>query len=426
MPDFLKQVFAWPTWPLVVTVVLVWGANLIFWGLVGLVRYTLEKIKLIPALAPEAIKRSPFPGSAAIVIPAHNEAPVLADTLESLKPLGPIWNVFVVSDGSTDRTAEIARGFGANVLELKTPLGKAGALEAALKFFDILNRFEAVLFVDADSRLAPDYLRKALPFFGDPRVVAVAGYARTLWQPERLSFWQKLFILHRERVYFFSQMLLKFGQTWRFANVTPIVPGFASVYKSTALRRMNLNPGGLVIEDFNATFEIHHKRLGLIAHQPTISAYTQDPDNLKDYFRQVKRWQLGLWQTIRLHGVWLDGFWLALIPLLLEVLVASLFFVLLPVAVILWLAVGVVEPAGGFWARFAVFNLPAWIFLAVFLPDYSMTLVISVAQKRPQYLAVGLGFVALRFLDSLAYLSAIPKAFRLNSDGRWTSPRRRT
>ena len=106
---------------------------------------------------------------------------------------------------------------------------------------------------------------------------------------------------HRERIYAISQRLLKFGQTWRFTNATHIVPGFASMYRTDVLPQIEMNPPGLVIEDFNMTFEIYQKRLGKVAFSLGAVAVTQDPDNLRDYVRQIKRWGLGLWQTVRRH-----------------------------------------------------------------------------------------------------------------------------
>src|ERR1700730_16567412 len=77
--------------------------------------------------------------SLAIVIPARNEAPRLPDVLDalpvSLTTIGRI-NIVVVDDGSTDRTADLARQHGARVAQTAVHLGKGPALrtgcEAAL------------------------------------------------------------------------------------------------------------------------------------------------------------------------------------------------------------------------------------------------------------------------------------------------------
>src|SRR3989338_3074061 len=245
----------------------------------------------------------------------------------------------------------------------------------------------------------------------EEEVVAIAGFASTIWQREKLSWRQMLFVLHRDRIYFLFQMLIKFGQTWKYANVTHIVPGFASIYRTSILNQIDINPSGLVIEDFNMTFEVHRKKLGKIAHHPSVVAYTQDPDNLKDYYRQIKRWHLGFWQTIRLHGFWPSKFWLSMAITLMEVVLGNLTFLLMPLLILTY------------------FVLDSSFFLTVFFitwaVDYLLTIIVALFQKRWEYLIVGLTFPLLRFVDAVALLLAIPRAFLVRSDGRWISQSRR-
>ncbi|HOM43887.1 MAG TPA: glycosyltransferase, partial [Bacillota bacterium] len=47
------------------------------------------------------------------VIPAYNEEETIADVVKCVKRIDKIQKVIVVSDGSTDSTAEIARECGA-------------------------------------------------------------------------------------------------------------------------------------------------------------------------------------------------------------------------------------------------------------------------------------------------------------------------
>ncbi|HEX5429897.1 MAG TPA: glycosyltransferase family 2 protein [Patescibacteria group bacterium] len=405
----------------VLIIVLVWGVNFTFWGLIGLIRLVSDKLhssKLHWERRTTKGKTNIKISDVAIIVPAHNEELVIADTLRSLSNLISVKNIYVVSDGSSDKTVEIVDNFGANVLNLKISHGKAGALEACLKNFNLLQKYKAVLFVDADTRLKSDYLEKALPFFSDPEVISVAGFAKTIWDPKKMSWVQLLFVSYRDRLYFFNQLLVKFGQTWRHTNVTPIIPGFASVYRSSALKQMTLNPAGLVIEDFNMTFEVHHKRLGRIAHHPSVVAFTQDPDNQHDYYRQVKRWDLGLWQTIRLHGIWRSKFWFAMSITLIEVILSSIMFLILPVLLIIFFIPHLIIGVFHFWLLA--------LFLGIFISDYSLTFVAAMIQRRPQYIILGFLFPFMHIYDALAFLGAIPKAYLTKSNGQWVSPTRRS
>jgi poly-beta-1,6-N-acetyl-D-glucosamine synthase len=411
-----------------------WGFNFSFWGTVGLLRLIQEKFAHIPWSSLSSLKKNkkpphkdqqPFTAKdVAAIVPAHNEELVIAKTITSLLPLVPWSNIFVISDGSVDKTAEIARSFHVNVLELSPSRGKAGALLAGIERFALGKRFEAVIFVDADTVLPTDYLDKALPFFADKEVVAIAGYARTIWDPTKQTFRQIYFIAHREIVYTLSQLLLKWGQSWKYANVTTIVPGFASIYRSSVLGKINLNPPGLVIEDFNMTFEVHHKRLGRIVHSPKVSGYTQDPDNLHDYFRQVKRWDLGFWQTIRYHGLWPSKFSICLVFFVTEVLLSSIVLVFVPLLFICLLALVLIPEINSQVIGWLEFVVKIMIF-SIWLPNVILSCIVGIIQRRPQYFLYAPFFIFLKFLDSVALINTLFKAFLTHSSGQWVSPSRR-
>jgi len=403
-----------------VLLLIVFGFNFIFWGFIGFIRYLTEVFRIKDKSTKNIIEKS----DVAALVPAHDEELVIAKTVEELTKIFEVSNIHVVSDGSNDKTTKIARSFGVNVLELNPGKGKAGALEYAVKHFKIKDKFKALVIVDADTRLVGDYLENALPFFNDENVVAVAGYAKTMWHPDSLSWSQKLITLHRDRVYFLFQKFVKFGQTWKYMNVAHIVPGFASTYRTSVLDKINMNPKGLVIEDFNMTFEVHHKKLGRIAHNSKVVAYTQDPDNLGDYYKQIKRWHLGFWQTIKLHGVWSSKFWVFMFITLVESVVGSFVFLITPITLIVLLAFS------DYFANINIFgflnlNLLLFSLFFVWIADYFLSVIAAIFQKRSEYLIYGLFFIFLKFVDAVAFLLAIPRAFLVSSDGKWISPTRR-
>ncbi|AYY12676.1 glycosyltransferase [Actinobacteria bacterium YIM 96077] len=416
----------------VALLLLVLGVNLTFWTLVGGVRLANERWARRRRAGASRETSAPLgPDDVAVLIPAHNEEPVIAASIASALRLVPSQNVHVVADGCTDDTARIARDAGAQVVELDPGRGKAGGIEAAVRHFDIPGRFEVLLIVDADTELDEHYLERGLPMLDEPDVVALAGYAKASWRPAELDPMGRFLVAYRTRLYAVMQWL-KYGQTWRWTNVTSIVPGFASMYRTHMLSRMDLNPPGLVIEDFNMTFEIHRKRLGKIAFRPGVNATTQDPDNLADYYRQVRRWFLGFWQTLRRHGFWASGFSLALLLFIVEVMVASIGLVVLALALVflgLSAAAAALGVSGGWILDLQMSlssSLDLWIVLFLLvLPDYLLTCLTAAAFRRPSLLWYGVGFLGLRLLDAIAALLTLPQAWSSRSTGRWVSPARR-
>lgn len=419
--------------------VLVFGINFTFWGTIGFLRIVdgvLDRFRHLPRNAGSAAHRSRRAATCtiddlAVLMAAHNEEVVIDDSLAAITALVPPPNVHVVSDASTDDTVALARRRGVNVIETATNVGKAGALEEGIRVFRLVERFSVVLLLDADTRLDPGYFQAALPLFDDPCVVAVAGCAHSSWHTPGLSFLGRLVTAHRSRIYALTQRLLKYGQTWRLTNATHIVPGFASMYRTDVLPDITINPDGLVIEDFNMTFEVYRKQLGRVGFAVSAKAVTQDPVTLHDYIKQTKRWALGLWQTVRRHGLRADLLSAMLCALLLELLTASVIFLALPLVVTV-LAVPDLIPAVLRWqdastvhAVIASHVSLRAIGLGVVLPDLLLTVGVAAAERRPRYLMYGLFFVFMRSVDAAIALYTLPGAWREKSTGRWVSPARR-
>ena len=69
-----------------------------------------------------------------VIIPAYNEEESLPAVLKELAEQTPDYDVLVVSDGSTDRTADVAREAGAHVPILPFNLGIGGALRTGFAY----------------------------------------------------------------------------------------------------------------------------------------------------------------------------------------------------------------------------------------------------------------------------------------------------
>ncbi len=79
----------------------------------------------------------PSDSRAAVLIPAHDEEAVIGGTLSTLMPTMPAGGrVVVVADNCRDRTAEIARSFGAEVVERTDAVkrGKGFALDCGIRY----------------------------------------------------------------------------------------------------------------------------------------------------------------------------------------------------------------------------------------------------------------------------------------------------
>lgn len=89
-----------------------------------------------------------------IVVPAWNEEAVIGGCLEEIRLILPTWDVVVVSDGSTDRTAAIVRSMGLPVIDLPFNLGVGGARRAGFSYA-VLEGYDQVLQFDGDGQHDP-------------------------------------------------------------------------------------------------------------------------------------------------------------------------------------------------------------------------------------------------------------------------------
>jgi cellulose synthase/poly-beta-1,6-N-acetylglucosamine synthase-like glycosyltransferase len=101
--------------------------------------------------------------SFALLIPAHNEEGVIAETVRQLRALhypGECFTVMVIADGCTDHTVRSARDNGAVCVPWAEPTGRKG--RALSRFLALeqerLNAFDVVVVCDADTRLHADAL----------------------------------------------------------------------------------------------------------------------------------------------------------------------------------------------------------------------------------------------------------------------------
>ena len=113
-----------------------------------------------------------------VVVPAHDEEGQIASTIESLLAQSrPPDEIVVVCDNCTDGTARTAAGYPVRVVHtVGNAAKKAGALNQALDvLLPGLHPDDAVLVMDADSALDPDFLATAVARLAVGDVSAVGG-----------------------------------------------------------------------------------------------------------------------------------------------------------------------------------------------------------------------------------------------------------
>ena len=104
-------------------------------------------------------------------VPCYNNAATIAAAICSLQgQTRPIDEIFVIDDGSTDNSGEIAKNCGVEVIRNNKNTGRGAVRAQAVQ----LARNEYVLSLDANKVISPAFLEHALVRFTE-NVAAVYG-----------------------------------------------------------------------------------------------------------------------------------------------------------------------------------------------------------------------------------------------------------
>jgi cellulose synthase/poly-beta-1,6-N-acetylglucosamine synthase-like glycosyltransferase len=281
-----------------------WVTALLTVVLVAVGALTVLRLLLALTLARRHVatsrRRAPgrFAPGASIVVPAHNEATDIGQSLRSLAESDyPDFEVILVDDGSTDSTAEIVERLrlpNVRVLRQRNG-GKASALNRGLA----AARHEVIVMVDADTVFERDTLRQLVLPLHDPSVGAVSGNTKVANRHGLLGRWQ-----HIEYVVNFNLD----RRLFEVLNCMPTVPGAVGAFRRRALSEIGGVSGATLAEDTDLTIALG--RAGWrVVYAERARAWTDAPASLGDLWRQRYRWAFGTLQSVWKHraALWRRG-----------------------------------------------------------------------------------------------------------------------
>lgn len=227
-----------------------------------------------------------------ILIPAHNEELVIADTLDAMLALDyppEKMEVIVVNDGSTDRTKEIIESFAARdarIVLFDVPQGEGGKGKSrALNLGVKRANAEFIAIYDADN--TPD--RSALRYLIAQMLLhdelgAVIGKFRTINKKRSLV----TRFINIETLSF--QSILQAGR-WKMLGITTL-PGTNYVIRKKIIEEMGGWDEDAITEDseMSVRMYMHDWKIKTIPYAVT---YEQEPETWRVWWRQRLRWVRG-------------------------------------------------------------------------------------------------------------------------------------
>jgi poly-beta-1,6-N-acetyl-D-glucosamine synthase len=227
------------------------------------------------------------PATVAVVIPAHNEAATIEQTVYScLHQTYLVSQVIVVADNCTDTTAARARAAGATtVIE-----GKGGSKAAAQNLALPHVTADLVVALDGDNTLDAT----AVAHLVATMRVGHAGTCAAVLPKDTATIYSRYRTLYHT---------LSNAWTKRIQDALGrqlVLSGMANCHRTDVLIRMGGYPDDSVTEDFNLTWALHRHGYS-VAFTPRAFVYTQEPTSFRELIRQMHRWTAGFAQCMVTH-----------------------------------------------------------------------------------------------------------------------------
>ena len=230
-----------------------------------------------------------------VLVPAHNEEAVISGIVENLQSMDypkELYDFYILADNCDDRTAEIARGMGAKVLETRketpdAPTGKPIVLQKALETLKGYgDRYDLVMFFDADNRIDTSMFREVNSQFLDhPEADIVQCYlgCKNKKGLVALYYYMSYTITNR----FFQYAKSRIG-------INCVVGGTGFAVRADYLQKRGGWTAMSLTEDFELQVEATCEGKRILWNN-NVRIYDEKPTRWRASLRQRIRWAQGHW-----------------------------------------------------------------------------------------------------------------------------------
>ena len=229
--------------------------------------------------------------SVTVLVPCHNEGKYLRETLESIlsSDYAGKLNVWVLDDGSTDKSPEIAKEFKSRGVKcIKTPhIGKSNALNNALKKV----RTEIVMTIDGDTKIEKGSIEKMVLPFQEKQTGATTGVIKARVSKKPITWFQRIEYLG---FVFYKRVCNKL-------NALIVASGPLSAYRTKYLKSVNGFSPYILSEDFDAALKLIKKGYRVYFVKDAV-CWTQVPEKVRVLSKQRLRWGKGGIHVLKTHS----------------------------------------------------------------------------------------------------------------------------
>ncbi len=240
-----------------------------------------------------------------VLIPAHNEAKQITETIASLRRQErPPDHIIVIADNCTDATAAFAQLCGVEIVGTRgNKHKKAGALNQVLdQLLPIFGPEDAIMVMDADSALDPGFIRHGIDYLADGRYAAVGGTFTGKPGGGAVGMFQR------------NEYARYARDVRRLQGKALVLTGTATIFRATTLqevvaaRRSERLPGlphvydvRVLTEDNELTLAILHLGFRILC-PPECTLTTEVMPTWRELAQQRLRWKRGALENLLDYG----------------------------------------------------------------------------------------------------------------------------
>lgn len=231
-----------------------------------------------------------------VLVPAHNEEAVIANIVKNLNAMDyprELYDFYILADNCTDRTAEVVRSMGANVMESfkespDAPTGKPIVLQKALETIaDYHQNYDLVMFFDADNLIDRNMFTEVnsqyLSAEGKADIIQCYLGSKNKNGVVALFYYMTYTITNR----FFQYAKSRLG-------LNSVVGGTGFAVSAPYLHERGGWTSMSLTEDFELQIEATCEGRRILWNN-TVRIYDEKPTRFRASFRQRVRWAQGHW-----------------------------------------------------------------------------------------------------------------------------------
>jgi biofilm PGA synthesis N-glycosyltransferase PgaC len=270
-------------YPLIMSMVWITGASYYFF-------YRERRDRRKPTDPPEL----PEPPPVTYIVPCHNEAPNITETIQSLLDQDyPEFEIIAVNDCSTDDTGAILEQLAAReprlrVIHFDINQGKAMGLRVAT----LASNHEILICLDGDALLDPNASRWMVRhFINGARVGAVTGNPRVR---------NRTTLIGRIQVGEFSSIIGLIKRAQRIYGRVFTISGVVSAFRKSAVHQVGYWSEDVVTEDIDISWRLQQNHWD-IRYEPNALCWILMPETVIGLWHQRRRWAQGGIEVLRKH-----------------------------------------------------------------------------------------------------------------------------